>query len=383
MDANNIKTELDELLAKLSDPGFLSSAQGETKKAGARIQKLQRMLAAHEALKNTDNELQALGDLKKESGATDEIAALEAEIAANAEAARAKIAELESENSSAPLPSDMIMEIRAGAGGNEASLFAAELFSLYSKFADRRGWEVNIISKSESEAGGYKEIIFEINGQDAYKTLRYESGVHRVQRIPVTEKQGRIHTSTVSVAVLPKVEDVDVEIKSQDIKVEFYRSSGPGGQNVNKVETAVRITYLPTGFVVTSQEGRSQLKNRERAMSLLRARIYDVKREAEDKKLAAERKSQIGTGDRSEKIRTYNFPQDRITDHRINKSWHNIESIMEGKIDDIVAAFQTRTHLKNGFEGVIESPSSPGLRREAPRFAEAPRVSTAAGAIRI
>jgi len=192
MDANNIKTELDELLAKLSDPEFLSSAQGEAKKAGARIQKLQRMLTAHEALKNTENELRALEDLKKESGATDEIAALEAEIAANAEAARAKIAELENENVSAPPPSDMIMEIRAGAGGNEASLFAAELFSLYSKFAERRGWEVNIISKSESEASGYKEIIFEINGQDAYKTLRYESGVHRVQRIPITEKQGRI-----------------------------------------------------------------------------------------------------------------------------------------------------------------------------------------------
>ncbi|KKW21171.1 MAG: Peptide chain release factor 1 [Parcubacteria group bacterium GW2011_GWA1_51_12] len=342
MDANNIKTELDELLAKLSDPEFLSSAQDEAKKAGARIQKLQRMLTAHEALKNTENELRALEDLKKESGATDEIAALEAEIAANAEAARAKIAELENENVSAPPPSDMIMEIRAGAGGNEASLFAAELFSLYSKFAERRGWEVNIISKSESEASGYKEIIFEINGQDAYKTLRYESGVHRVQRIPITEKQGRIHTSTASVAVLPQVKDIDVELRPQDIKVEFHKSSGPGGQNVNKVETAVRITHLPTGFVVGSQEGRSQLKNRERAMSLLRARIYDIRRQTEEKKLAAERKSQIGTGDRSEKIRTYNFPQDRVTDHRINESWHNIESIMEGKIDDIVAAFQTK-----------------------------------------
>ena len=342
MEISQIQKEIAELTKKLSDPEFLSSAQGEAKKAGARIQKLQRVLAAHETLKNTENELRALNDLKKESGANDEIAALEAEIATNAEAAKAKIAELENDNSSAPLPSNMIMEIRAGAGGNEASLFAAELFSLYSKFAERRGWEVNIISKSESEAGGYKEIIFEINGQDAYKILRYESGVHRVQRIPATEKQGRIHTSTASVAVLPQVKDIDMELKPQDIKVEFHKSSGPGGQNVNKVETAVRITHLPTGFVVGSQEGRSQLKNRERAMSLLRARIYDIQRQAEEKKLAAERKSQIGTGDRSEKIRTYNFPQDRITDHRINKSFHNIESIMEGKIDDIVASFQTK-----------------------------------------
>ena len=215
---------------------------------------------------------------------------------------------------------------------------------MYSKFAESKKWDANLISSSPSELGGYKEIVFEINGPDAYKTLRQESGVHRVQRIPATEKQGRIHTSTASVAVLPKVKDIDVEIKPSDIKVEFYRSSGPGGQNVNKVETAVRITHLPTGYVITSQEGRSQLKNRERAMSLLRARIYDIQRAAEEKKLSAERRSQIGTADRSEKIRTYNFPQDRITDHRIGKSFHNIEAIFEGKLESIIEAFQKLPH---------------------------------------
>ena len=339
MDLVDIKTEIEELTGKLSDPGFLSSSQAEAKKAGARLQKLQKLLSANEALAKVRAEQDTLDELRSETpGSEVETAAEEAELKEKATELEAVIAELESGKSDAMLPSDLIMEIRAGAGGDEASLFASELFSAYSKFAESKGWDVSLISKSESEAGGFKEIIFEIDGKDAYKTLRYESGVHRVQRIPTTEKQGRIHTSTVSVAVLPKVEDVDIEIRPQDLKVEFYRSSGAGGQNVNKVETAVRITHIPTGYVVTSQEGRSQLKNRERAMSLLRARIYDVKREAEEKKLSAERKSQIGTADRSEKIRTYNFPQDRVTDHRIGESFHNIEKIMAGGFSDIVEA---------------------------------------------
>lgn len=243
------------------------------------------------------------------------------------------------------LPQDVIIEIRAGAGGDEASLFAKELFQMYSRFANKMKWETVMLDESKSGIKGYKEVIFEINGKGAYDTLKYESGVHRIQRTPETEKMGRIHTSTASVAVLPKAREVDIEIRPQDITIEFYRSSGPGGQNVNKVETAVRITHTPTGVVVNSQDSRSQQKNREHAMEVLRSRLFDAKLRQEAKKMAAERKQQIGTGDRSEKIRTYNFPQDRLTDHRIKESWHNIPSIMEGNIEPIIET--TKTKIKN------------------------------------
>ncbi len=216
---------------------------------------------------------------------------------------------------------------------------------MYQRFAARRGWQAAILDESRNDLGGYKEITAQIRGEDVYEMLRWESGVHRVQRIPATEKSGRIHTSTASVAVLPQAQEADIEVRPQDVKIEFFRSSGPGGQNVNKVETAVRVTHTPTGLVVASQESRSQQKNREQAMMLLRSKLLASRQEEEAKKIAATRREQIGTADRSEKIRTYNFPQDRLTDHRIKKSWHNLESVMQGNLEPIVKALQQEVQM--------------------------------------
>ncbi|MEK7541751.1 MAG: PCRF domain-containing protein [Patescibacteria group bacterium] len=246
------------------------------------------------------------------------------------------------EESGGAAPDAAILEIRAGVGGEEAALFARSLFDMYSRFAAKRQWQIAVVSESKSEHGGDKEIIAEIRGSGAHDALRFESGVHRVQRIPQTEKSGRIHTSTASVAVLPVARETDLAIRPQDIKIEFFRSSGPGGQNVNKVETAVRITHLPTGLIVASQESRSQQKNREHAMTVLRSKLLASQREADAEKAAAARREQIGTADRSEKIRTYNFPQDRMTDHRIKKSWHNLPSIMEGNLEQITEALRMK-----------------------------------------
>lgn len=243
---------------------------------------------------------------------------------------------LKSEEEEQKFPNELILEIRAGAGGEEAALFAEELGIMYERFADLQGWSVKKVSESKSDLGGYKEVVFEIRGRGCYEQLRYEMGVHRVQRIPATEKQGRIHTSTASVAILPIRKKSTVEINPADLEIEFSRSGGKGGQNVNKVETAVRIVHVPTGIDVRSTAERSQLKNREKAMSILQAKLERLHEEEEAKKFAHTRSVQIGTGDRSEKIRTYNFPQDRVTDHRIKKSWRNIEKIMQGEIMEII-----------------------------------------------
>ncbi|MES2315445.1 MAG: PCRF domain-containing protein [Patescibacteria group bacterium] len=238
-------------------------------------------------------------------------------------------------------PNEIVLEVRAGAGGDEASLFAWELAHMYEKFAEREGWQWKTNYEQKSDLAGYKEASFEIKGKDVYKIMRYETGVHRVQRIPATEKNGRVHTSTASVAVLPIKKKVKFEINPAEIEMEYSRSGGKGGQNVNKVETAVRLIHKPTGIDVRSTNERSQMANREKAMTILTAKLAALKEEEEAKKYAGERKDQIGTGDRSEKIRTYNFPQDRITDHRIKKSWHNLPKIMDGYMEDIIADLQS------------------------------------------
>ncbi|MDZ7726186.1 MAG: PCRF domain-containing protein [Candidatus Campbellbacteria bacterium] len=243
---------------------------------------------------------------------------------------------LKEEEQDEEFPSEIVLEVRAGAGGEEAALFAEELAQMYLTHADNQGWTINLVDDSRAEMGGYKEASFEIHGKDVYRQLRFETGVHRVQRVPATEKQGRIHTSTASVAILPIRKRAQVEIDESDLEVAFSRAGGPGGQNVNKVETAVRLTHKPTGIVVSSRAERSQLKNREKAISILTARLEELRREEEEKKHADSRANQIGTADRSEKIRTYNFPQDRVTDHRIKKSWSNIEGIMAGDIQKIL-----------------------------------------------
>ncbi len=247
---------------------------------------------------------------------------------------------LREEEKEEEFPNEIVLEVRAGVGGEEAALFAEELANMYRKYADKKGWSVSVVDESESPLGGYKEAAFEIRGRDVYKDMRFETGVHRVQRVPATEKSGRVHTSTASVAILPIRKKVKVEINPADLEVAFSRAGGKGGQNVNKVETAVRLTHKPTGIVISCRAERSQQSNREKALTILAAKLEEMEREEEAKKYSAERKEQVGVADRSEKIRTYNILQDRITDHRLNKNWHGIETILKGNLDPVIDAFK-------------------------------------------
>lgn len=334
----------EELEKMVTDPkviGDSSAYQRHTKELAS----LRNIVSKYREYKKVDAEIGELEDLLKKRS---QDAPADAELAEMAKeellGLKKKRPELEKEIEELLLEDDpdadknIIVEIRAGTGGQEASLFAADLFRMYSKYAASQGWKSEMLSSSISEAGGFKEVVFGIDGNGVYRKMKFESGVHRVQRVPVTEASGRIHTSTVSVAVLPEAEEVDIKIDPKDLKVDVFRSSGAGGQSVNTADSAVRITHIPTGIVVQCQDERSQLKNKNKAMKVLRARIMDKAVTEQQQKIARERKTQIGTGERSEKIRTYNYPDRRITDHRIAFTVHNLENVLEGDLEEIVMA---------------------------------------------
>ncbi len=336
-----IEDRYEELTRQLMEVGDDYQRAAELGKERSDLEPLVEKIRRYRQMREELEEARAM-----QSGESDpemrELAAMEA---AELEA---QIPTLEEEIRRMLLPKDprdnrnVIMEIRAGAGGDEAGLFAADLFRMYSRYAERQGWKVEVLSENATGIGGYKEITFLIKGKGAYSRLKYESGVHRVQRVPATESQGRIHTSTATVAVLAEVDDVEIEIPAKDIKIDVYKSAGAGGQNVQKNSTAVRLTHLPTGIVVACQDERSQLQNRLRAMSILKARLYEMEEAKRRAEREADRRSQVGTGERSEKIRTYNYPQSRVTDHRINLSSYNLPAVMDGEIDNFIDELATR-----------------------------------------
>ncbi|HAF49654.1 MAG: Peptide chain release factor 1 [Synergistales bacterium 54_24] len=336
---NEMERSYRDLEERLSDPGVASNPL-EVSKLAKRYAELGHMVSKYREYKGVVSKLRQAREIL-ESESDEEMRQLAHE---ELRALEPQLEELEAQIKLLLLPKDpndnrnVIVEIRAGAGGEEASLFAAVLFRMYMRYAERKGWTTEMLSSSETGLGGFKEVVFRIEGEGAYSLLKYESGVHRVQRVPVTEASGRIHTSTATVAVLPEAEEVDVHIDPDDLKIDTFRASGAGGQYVNMTDSAVRITHLPTGIVVTCQDERSQLKNRVKAMQLLRAKLYEMELKKQEDELAAERKGQIGTAERSERIRTYNYPQNRVTDHRIGLTLYKLDQILDGDLDELIEA---------------------------------------------
>jgi peptide chain release factor 1 len=340
--ATEIEDKYAALMEELADPEVLrdQARYAEISKAHSDLEPAYRLAVAYREARTSLEEAEAMLD---ESGLDPEMKEFLAEEKASA---REKLEALEQELRVAVLEKDprdeknAIVEVRAGAGGDEAALFAAEVQRMLMRYAERMRFKTEILSTTEATLGGVKEIIFEVKGRGAYGALKYESGVHRVQRVPVTESTGRIHTSTATVAVLPEVEDVEIHIDPNDVRVDVYRSTGPGGQSVNTTDSAVRLTHVPSGLVVSCQDEKSQLQNKERAFRILRARLYDMAQAEQDAKLAAQRRSQVGTGDRSQKIRTYNFPQGRVTDHRVGLTSHRLEAILQGELEEFTETLQ-------------------------------------------
>jgi peptide chain release factor 1 len=336
-----LKKELAELEQQFNNPGFTSEPD-KMRDLGKRYGEVKELVTDMELLEKTRADIVENGNLSL----TEEDPSLKEMLEEDSLKLNKTAKELEEKIKKALVPPDpndsrnAILEIRAGAGGDEASLFAADLFRAYSLYGQNHDWKMEILNHHRSEVGGYKEIIAFVSGRDIYKALKNESGVHRVQRIPATEKSGRIHTSTITVAVMPEAETTEIEINPKDIRIDVFRSSGPGGQSVNMTDSAVRITHLPTGIIVSCQDQKSQHKNKDKAMKVLSARLLALEEEKKRQERKDLRSSQVGTGERSEKIRTYNFPQNRVTDHRLKKSWHNLDKIMEGEIGEIVESFE-------------------------------------------
>jgi len=336
----SINSRYEELERLLADPEVISDVARYREYAKERAGYLELIKTYREYKKVKEEFLKIEELLKKEKQDKDFIALAEDEIKTLRERENSLIHQLEEllTEKEPDTKKNIIVEIRPGTGGEEAALFAGDLFRMYSKYAQKQGWKIDVMNSNPTGIGGFKEIIFSVEGKDVFKKMRYESGIHRVQRVPVTEAQGRIHTSAVTVAVLPEAQEVELKIDQKDLKIDVYRSSGPGGQSVNTTDSAVRITHLPTGIIVTCQDERSQLKNKTKALKILRARLLDRLKEEQRAKISRERKLQVGSGDRSGRIRTYNFPDRRVTDHRIGLTLHKLDKILEGDMDDLISA---------------------------------------------